>query len=128
MRQMILILLVMIFMVGCRQSQQEDVNGTADLAIELLFPLNPTLTDNTEMTFHITDTNGVPVNDATLSLKGDMTHAGMMPVLADVTGGDTGLYTVPFAWSMSGDWILTVRATLPDGTWSEQEFALTVTE
>lgn len=115
--------LILLMMVGCRQSQE---TGTAVLTIELISPLNPSLASSTEMSLRITDAAGQPVNDATLDIKSDMTHAGMVPVLATTTGGADGVYTVPFAWTMTGDWIVTVRATLPDGRWQEAEFSLRV--
>ncbi|MCA9958635.1 MAG: FixH family protein [Anaerolineales bacterium] len=122
----IVFILLLLLVVGCRQSQQEETGGTADLTIELLAPLQPTMDGSSEMSVRVTDAAGAPVNDASLSIKGDMTHAGMMPVLADASGGEDGLYTFPFAWTMTGDWIVTVRATLPDDTWAEQQFDLTV--
>ena len=56
-----------------------------------------------------------------------MTHAGMQPVLADATEEAPGSYRADFAWTMSGDWIVTVTATLPDGAVAEQQFDLSVT-
>jgi len=125
-KRVILLIIILLFLAGCRQSQQEGGSGTAELSIELVEPTAPTLSGSTEMTVRVSDGEGTAVNNAALSIKGDMTHAGMMPVLADVDGGNNGLYTVPFAWTMTGDWIVTVRATLPDGTWSEQQFDLRV--
>lgn len=122
----VIFILFLLLVVGCRQSQQEGVTGTADLTIELLSPLQPTLDGSSEMSVRITDAAGAPVNDAALSIKGDMTHAGMVPVLAEAAGGQDGLYTFPFAWTMKGDWIVTARATMPDGAWAEQQFDLTV--
>jgi hypothetical protein len=81
-----------------------------------------------EMRVRVTDASGQPVNDANLNIKGDMTHAGMVPVLASTQNGVDGIYTTPFEWTMSGDWIVTIRATLLDATWDEAEFRLRVSE
>ena len=66
---------------------------------------------------------GQPISDAALSIKGDMTHAGMVPVLAEVQGGDAeGYYQVPIEWTMAGDWVVTVEVTLANGTSAQKRF------
>ena len=46
-----------------------------------------------------------------------MSHAGMQPVSGEAQEQGSGDYIVEgFQFTMGGDWILTVRATLPDGT------------
>lgn len=123
-RLWVLISAVILLMgVGCRQGQQ---TGTADLSIELLSPQNPSMANDREMSLRVTAADGQPVNDAVLDIKGDMAHAGMVPVLASAENGAEGVYTTPFVWTMTGDWIVTVRATLPDDTWHEAEFRLRV--
>ena len=74
----------------------------------------------------LSDAAGEPIDDATLTLRGDMTHAGMVPLLAAAGGGENGLYRVPVAWSMSGEWVLTVEAALPDDSRAVQVFELSV--
>ncbi len=118
-----LLLFSLLLLGGCRQSQS---GGTADLTIELISPLFPSLDGSGEMSVRVSDAAGQPVNDAQIDIKGDMTHAGMTPVLADTQGGADGVYSVPFTWTMAGDWVVTVRATLPDGTWTEEQFDLSV--
>ena len=63
----------------------------------------------------LTDNDGNPVNDATLSIEGNMNHAGMVPVLRDADDGAEGVYEVPFEWTMGGDWFVVVNVTLPNG-------------
>lgn len=122
-RLVLLALLLLGVMAGCRQSREE---ATAVLTIELVSPLNPSMSSDTEISLSVRDAAGQSVNDAQLDIKGDMTHAGMVPVLASAQNGAEGVYTAPFAWTMTGDWIVTVRATLPDGSWDEAEFRLRV--
>ncbi len=74
----------------------------------------------------LNDPAGASIDDARLSLRGDMTHAGMVPVLAETEGGTDGLYRLPVEWSMAGEWILTVEAVLPDDTRVAREFDLSV--
>lgn len=65
------------------------------------------------LTLH--DAAGRPVDDARVAIEANMSHAGMAPEHAEVTGGQTGVYRVPLRWTMSGDWYVDVRFTLPDG-------------
>jgi hypothetical protein len=45
-----------------------------------------------------------------------MSHAGMVPVVDTAVAEDPGRYGISgFEFTMAGDWILTVEATLPDG-------------
>lgn len=72
---------------------------------------------------------GEPVEGAGVEIVGDMTHAGMAPVLADATDADgaAGVYlSEDFEFSMAGDWILTVDVTYPDGSEVREEVRLTV--
>lgn len=101
-----------------RQSQQEaaaDVNVTLE-------PLSTNVGETT-LLITVTDSNGEPINDATVAVKGDMTHAGMQPVLAEAAAGEAGVYTIPFEWTMGGDWIVTVDVTLADGTVVSKQFS-----
>ncbi|HOU41364.1 MAG TPA: FixH family protein [Promineifilum sp.] len=69
------------------------------------------------------DASGAPIDGATdVSLRGDMSHAGMEPVLATAAGQGNGIYRADFTWTMAGDWIVTVEATLPDGRLKVTQF------
>ena len=70
---------------------------------------------------------GSPIDDAYLAVKGNMTHAGMVPVLAEVDGGgENGVYSIPFEWTMAGDWVVTVDIQLADGTKAQKRFDMAV--
>ncbi len=59
----------------------------------------------------------VPVEGATVQVVGDMTHAGMAPVQAAAQPDPDGAYrTEDFAFTMAGDWVLSIDVTYPDGT------------
>ena len=73
------------------------------------------------------DADGQPIDGAgPVTLRGDMNHAGMKPVLADATGTGGGQYTADFEWTMAGDWTVAVEATLPDGRVKRATFPFTV--
>lgn len=119
----LLLILGQVFASCSRQSQEAKQH---QLQIELVEPLFPPGVGKYTMNIRIFDGNDQPIDNATLAIKGDMTHAGMVPILAEATNGDKGLYKVPFEWSMGGDWVVTVQATLPDGTVAEESFPITV--
>lgn len=106
---------------GGRNSQQTTAED-----IRLIVAVESTTVGQTTLLVTVTDAAGTPINDATVSVKGDMSHAGMVPVLADVTGGENGVYEMPFEWTMGGDWVVTVEATLPDGRSTSQQFNFTI--
>ena len=61
--------------------------------------------------------DGAAVSGAAVRVVGDMTHAGMVPVVADATDVGSGVYrTDDFLFDMAGDWVLSVDVTYPDGT------------
>ena len=95
---------------GGRQSQQTD-SGGVNIDLEIT---NLAVGESTLM-ITLTSAGGEQINDASLSVRGDMTHAGMTPVVREIDGGENGVYIVPFEWTMAGDWIVTVDAKLPDG-------------
>lgn len=71
------------------------------------------------------DASGVPLRGATVGIVGNMSHAGMVPVLAEAGEVSDGRYvTGDFQFTMAGDWILTVQATLPGGKQVERNFNL----
>ena len=73
------------------------------------------------------DADGQPIDGAgPVTLRGDMNHAGMKPVLADATGTGGGQYTADFEWTMAGDWTVAIEATLPDGRVKRATFPFTV--
>lgn len=61
------------------------------------------------------DDDGTPIEDAAVSIRADMNHAGMLPVEAEADHQGDGVYSAAFDWTMAGDWIITVTARLADG-------------
>lgn len=65
--------------------------------------------------------------DATVQVTGDMTHAGMEPVISDAVQIEPGLYeTQDFSFTMSGDWFITADVTLASGETASDVISLTV--
>ena len=121
----LLAVLLSFTLVGCgRVSQQED--QATDVNVALTIHPDPPGVGPAQLTVSVSGADGRPIDGARLHIKGDMTHTGMQPVLAQVEGGDKGEYEIPFEWTMGGDWIVTVTANLPDGRTTARQFTFTV--
>ena len=98
---------------GCRRGKREPPK------LDITWTLSPSTPAIGAATLAVTvrDTAGRPVSGARVHLEGQMSHAGMAPVLADApeTPGTPGLYTLNFVLTMEGDWVLILTVTLPDG-------------
>ncbi|MGQ9907998.1 MAG: FixH family protein [Candidatus Flexifilum sp.] len=125
---MLVLALGALALAGCRQAAGgvPVETQTSDLRIDLAYEPMPAVVGGAMLMVRVMRTDGTPVNDATITARGDMSHAGMQPV--DGTGErfSDGLYRVPFTWTMAGDWFVTITATLPDGTSATRRFDLTV--
>lgn len=102
--------------VGCRNRGQANSN------LNLAWTLSPSAPAVGPASLAITlrDPSGTPVRSATVRLEGHMSHPGMAPVFANATERAPGVYDLPFAFTMAGDWALLVTVTLPDGTRTER--------
>ncbi len=91
-------------MTGRLELQGEPVIGTVPVVVYLL--------DGTE-----------GVTGASVSVTGDMTHAGMVPVIRAAAEAEPGLYVAhDFEFDMGGDWFVTAEVTLRNG----EQFELAV--
>jgi hypothetical protein len=71
--------------------------------------------------------DGQLVEGATVRVTGDMTHAGMVAVVSDAVAAGPGLYrTDDFAFTMAGDWVLSVDVVYPDGVTRQTAVPLSV--
>ena len=111
--------LLAFLLAGCRGADTASSEGIEfDLAIE---PATPAIGDAT-LLVTVFASDGEPIDDATLDVRGDMTHGGMIPVIREGIRSSDGIYRIPFEWTMGGDWTITVDATLPDGRTASQTF------
>ena len=85
-----------------------------------------TAVGETILTITLTDADGRPITDATVQVRGDMSHAGMTPMLRSGLPEGAGEYVVPFEWTMAGDWIVTVEFTLADGRTGTETFDFSI--
>ena len=103
--------------------------GEADLGLNVDVGISPTppVVGATRLLVSVSDSEGNPVVGAEVRVEGNMSHAGMAPVFGNAQEEGDGVYVVPgFRFTMAGDWILTVRVTLPDGRQGSYEHATDV--
>jgi len=72
--------------------------------------------------------DGAPATGAAIGLVGDMTHAGMVPVVAPaVVELGAGVYrSEGFAFDMAGDWVVTADVRYADGVTRQGSLAVRV--
>ena len=85
------------------------------LAIDLRVSPDPPKVGPATVSLTLTDATGKPATGATLSLEGNMAHAGMKPVFADVREEKEGRYTADLEFTMAGDWFVLVTGKTSDG-------------
>ena len=101
-----------------------EQTGALDVTVVSVSP-DPAKVGDAVITLEIHDADGNPVEDATIEVEGTMTHAGMKPVIVETKSLGEGKYaTQNFTFSMGGDWVLIVRATLADGSTAAQQVGL----
>lgn len=98
---------------GCRG---EAPRGDPGLVMDLGISPTPPGVGPARLIITLEDTAGAPMSGARIVVEGNMSHAGMVPVVDTARMESPGLYLVEqFRFTMAGDWVLTLEATLPDG-------------
>ena len=129
MGRVVLLVILLLGTAACRQSQQQAATrtaGGADVQIELAPEPDPPVTGEGTLLITVSGLNDQPSEVTRIDVRGDMNHAGMQPVFGSAESAEDGVYRVAFNWSMAGDWILEVTATLSDGSTASQRFDVTV--
>lgn len=106
---------------GCGRGQ--GAAASDDVRIDLRLGSAPAVVGPAEVTIDLASIDGRPIDGASVEVEGTMSHAGMVPVFAAAASAGPGRYvTRDFRFTMGGDWILIVRAKLPDGRQVERAF------
>jgi hypothetical protein len=127
--RLLMLLTLVLVAAGCRNSAQENINTTSsgDYTISLEVEPDPPAVGMATLVVEVTDANGQPVANAErVAVRGDMNHAGMVPVFGVAEEAANGIYRVPFEWTMGGEWILSVTVEMPDGEEFKQDIELAV--
>ena len=111
--------LVLLFLVlaGCTRG----VGPLPDVRVELAVQPQPPQIGPAIVQVSLTDLAGQPVAGAEVEIEGNMTHAGMVPVLSPAVEVEPGRYRGELEFTMVGDWFILVRASLADGRSLEEK-------
>jgi hypothetical protein len=108
-----LLLTSLFFLAGCRG---EGPVGDQSLVMGLSLSPTPPTVGPARLIISLQDTAGFAILGAEIVAEGNMTHAGMVPVRERAQMVGPGHYSVGrFNFTMAGDWVLTLDATLLDG-------------
>lgn len=127
----LLLALSLLLLTACRESAQpaptvEGSTSTPDIDIEMAVEPAPPAAGDAFLVVTLHYADGVPIDQANVAARGDMNHAGMVPVFGQTRDNINGVYRIPFEWTMGGDWIVTLTVTLPDGRQVERSFEMSV--
>lgn len=121
----LLLLVLMMVLIGCRQEEAPADNP--DINVEMRVEPDPPVVGDSTLYVTVTDAQGNPINDANVMVRGDMSHAGMVPVMRDVqAGAQGGVYEIPFEWTMGGDWFVDVTVLTAGGDSRQVRFEYTL--
>jgi hypothetical protein len=117
----VFVFLLVITLTGCQRGSSKDI---PDIGIDLAVSPNPPQVGPVLLILTVSDANGQPISGAQIEVEGNMSHAGMAPVLGRAVETTPGHYEAPLEFTMSGDWSILVKATLPDGRTLERPLNL----
>lgn len=120
-RPLLWVVALILFATACRQQQV----SSSDIALDLT--VSGMLVGETTLLVTVRDSDGNAIqNPGTLSVRGDMDHAGMVPVFAESETSVDGVFTLPFEWTMAGGWIVEASLNLDSGAVVTQNFNLEI--
>jgi hypothetical protein len=102
---------------GC----SKPIASRADVAIEYGINPPPVRVGPAVRTVKLRDAAGAPVAGAHVNLEADMSHPGMAPVFGETREVGPGQYQGSLEFAMSGDCVILIHATLPDGRTLERD-------
>lgn len=83
---------------------------------------DPAIAGDANVSIIVLGEDGLPLEDATISLYATMPEHDMLPVDAESDSSTNGRYLIPLRWTMAGDWEVEVSVNLSDGTTVSQTF------
>ena len=120
------VLITALLLSGCGRIQNPQFTGgdnkppsDVTLEVELANPDSLTMGEAADITI-LLEQKGEPIEGASVEIEGNMNHAGMEPVQVEAEEMGSGQYQAALNWTMAGGWLITARATLPDGSTIEK--------
>ena len=91
-----------------------ETDSTSDVVATWEIQPHPPDTGRATVVVSLHDSSGAPIRGADMVIEGIMTHPGMAPEIVEAHEVEAGRYTADMRFTMRGDWILLLEATLPD--------------
>jgi hypothetical protein len=123
---LILVFVLMCALASCGRMQRANPTTQDGYTVTLAVEPSPAAMGPATLAVTLEDQTGQPVDGARLDMEANMSHAGMVPVLASTAESHAGLYRVPLQWTMAGDWYVDVNFTLPGGQHVTRRFPVQV--
>lgn len=121
-----LLIIVLVLLGGCGRNQSAEPQTQDDYQVTFATePAQPLIGDGTVI-ITVKDKAGQPVDGARLSIEANMNHAGMVPVNAEASGSEAGVYRLPLKWTMGGAWYVDVKIATAGGQTIERRFPVDV--
>lgn len=124
--RMLLSMVLCLFMASACGGGSVPTNTAPEVDLSVRVEPEPPAVGATELIVTLKDAQGAPIDGALIRAHGNMDHAGMAPVERESHEALKGVYRIPFEWTMGGGWIVTITATLPDGSKINRDFPFTV--
>lgn len=115
-RALFAVVVALLFLSGCQSRAT-----ASEVKVQCEIAPRPVRTGPAEVTVALTGQTGRPLIGAAVNVEGDMAHPGMAPVFVDARPDGRGRYAATVNFSMPGDWVLLIHATLPDGRKLERQ-------
>jgi hypothetical protein len=122
--RLFMLMLVVFIAAGCRQDAVATDNP--NIEIDVIVNSERLVVGEAYLFVQVRDAEDNFIDGAKVNVRGDMSHAGMTPVIRDIETGRDGQYETLFEWTMAGEWFLDVTVTLPDGTQDKERFEYVV--
>lgn len=104
----ITLLLLSLALSGCGKKEEAAPELEAKVAVQ--FNPNPPVIGENELEITVTNAAGAPVELGMIKVEGNMNHAGMKPVFAELMENEPGKYAGTIEFTMGGDWFLLVTS------------------
>jgi len=116
----VLAVFMVFILTGCGSSQADEIT------MDLVADPDPPSVGQSSLKLTLTTPDATAVEGAMVMVDGNMDHEGMQPLHAMFKEQGSGVYQVPFSWTMEGDWMMDVTATLANGQEVTRSFEMTV--
>ena len=91
-------------------SKKEETVPELDAKVAVQFNPNPPEVGQNDLEITLTNAAGQPVELGMIKVEGNMNHAGMKPVFAELMENEPGKYAGTIEFTMGGDWFLLVTS------------------